>query len=300
MKHLHGAASMLQGRHAATDPPRRRRIRQGTMRRSIPATLVLALLTLVLLTACGSVARPAATRSAPAGARADGTVASGSLGASEAGAFVRAVNLRAADLPGFKATRERQSPETAAEAHAGAALRTCLGEPRETRAPRPRTREGDSPSFTREAGLSVETISSSVEVQRSSSDTELELELMRSGHTRACLSHYLSSLFGQLKTPGAALSAVTVRAFSPGAPGTDGSFGWHVGATISTRGLVLPLRFDVLGFAYRSATVMLLDLGFPHVPEGQERLLFALLVARARSFPHELPVPAPAAAAQPA
>ncbi len=260
-------------------------------------TALLALALLALVSACGggthARAGAAAKTQARGGASARG---SGPLTGSEAVAFARLVALHPADLPGFRESREPQHPETAAQKRAGEALRTCIGAPAQ-RHTRQRAERG-SPKFSREGALGVETVSSTVDVAASAAAARLELEVVRSAHARACVSHFLASLIGQLKVHGASIGGITLHAFNPSAPGTAGGFGWRVATTISAHGLNLPLRFDLLGFAYRSAVVMLSDVGFPRLAQGQEQRLFALLVSRARSFPHEAPVPA--AAAQPA
>lgn len=263
------------------------------MRTAPTAMLTLALLALV--TACGGDTHARAGAASTTHTRGGAHTRSSPLTEGEAVAFARLVALHPADLPGFSESRERQHPETAAQKRAGEALRACIGAPAQKHTHE--HAEQGSPKFSREGGLSVESISSSVEVAPSAAAATLELEVVRSAHTRACVSHFLTSIIGQLKAPGASIGRVTLHAFNPSAPGTTGGFGWRVGATISAHGLNLPLRFDLLGFAYRSAVVMLFDVGFPRLAQAQEQRLFALLVARARSFPHEAPVPA--AAAQP-
>jgi hypothetical protein len=257
---------------------------------------MIALALLAFLAACGG-----ATHAPPkvsAGPGLHPGKASGALTRSEAAAFARAVRLLPGDVPGFAPSRERQHPETAAERRAGQALRACIGAPAQAHsAARPSSEQG-SLNYTREDGLGLQTISSSVEVLPSSVAASLELEFVRKAHTRACMASFLTSLLARLRLHGGSISPVTVQPFNPSAQGTAGAFGWHVGATISIHGLKLALRFDLLGFAYRSAVVRLSDLGFPRIPEAQEQRLFALLLARARNFPNE--PPATPAAAQPA
>jgi hypothetical protein len=257
---------------------------------------MIALALLALLSACGGATH--APPKVPAGLAVHPGKASGALTRSEAAAFARAVRLLPGDVPGFTPSRERQHRETAAERRAGQALRVCIAAPAQTHSrPRPSSEQG-SLNYTRQDGLGLQTISSSVEVLPSSFVATLELEFVRTAHTRACMSRFLTSLLARLRPRGGSISPVTVQPFSPSAPGTAGAFGWHVGATISIYGVKLALRFDLLGFAYRSAVVRLSDLGFPRIPGAQEQRLFSLLIARARSFPNE--APATSAAAQPA
>lgn len=264
------------------------------MRTSLPVIFAVA-----LLAGCGKAAHPRAgaatqaqkhTRAKRAGRP------SGPLTGNEASAFEGTVALRPGDLPGFRETHEPKHQKTAAEKRAGEALRRCVGAPAQKHGSRVVERE--SPEFTREGALEAQTFSSSVEVLPSTSLAKRELVFVRRSHTAACVSRYLTSQLGRMRRRGASIGPVRVRAFRQSAPGTAGGFGWRVAATISTHGVKFHLRFDLLGFAYRSAFVTLFDIGFPSLPEAQEQRLFSLLIARARSFPNQGPASAPAAPAQ--
>ena len=253
--------------------------------------VILALLAIGgLLGACGSshsatttIARAAAT-TPHAGAFTGTPVGAGRpLTKAQARAFARAVNLRPQDLPGFKVPRPEREHETSAEKQQGHAFLRCVGSVAFKRA----LFEAGSKNFERQTSSSTESVHSDVEVARTPALAAEELAAAHSEHARACLSSFLQQLLGaQGHSEGGTVGPVSVEVFTPSAPGTAGTFGWRISATFSLHGIQVPARFDILGFGYRTAVVILLHSGFPQLPaSSKEQSLFSLLISRAQSFP---------------
>jgi hypothetical protein len=242
------------------------------------------LATSTLLAACGSSSHPATTATAHAGTVVQASTAPGaSLTKAQARAFARAVNLRAQDLPGFKVSPPEHEHETSAEKQQGHAFLRCVGSVAFKRA----LFEAGSKDFERQTNTSTESVHSDVEVARTPALAAEELAAAHSEHARACLSNFLQQLLGaQGHTEGGTVGPVSVEVFTPSAPATAGSFGWRISTTFSLHGIQVPARFDILGFGYRTALVILLHSGFPQPPaSSQEQSLLSLLISRAQSFP---------------
>lgn len=254
---------------------------------------VLSLACALALAACGGGAHRARSGARSHAARQAGASAR-PVKRSEAAAFASAVNLRPADLPGFRASRESVG-EAAGEARSAEAFKRCVGHAAYIRA----IYEASSPTFELK-GLPLEVISSDVELARTTRLASEELAAEQSAHTGLCLRPYMETRLRRQHGAGLSVGPVSVSALRPSAPGAAGSFGWRVQAIVTLHGLRLPLQLDLLGFGYRSATVVLLALSFPREPYGAQRRLFSLLLARAREFPKAPPPQRPPAARAPA
>lgn len=247
------------------------------------ATTLAVIATGGLLASCAS-AGPRATRAATTTRTGSTPVSPASgrrLTKSQAIAFARAVNLRASDLPGFKASPRKHEPETAAEKRAEQDLARCVG----GTGTRDSLAETNSAEFQRKASIAEQNVSSGVSVAQTSTAATRELDKIRSSHTRGCFSHFLDLLFKGTKYRRATVGPVSIAAGTPPAPGTAGSFGWRITVTMTVRSLRIPFYLDYLGFVYGSAEVTLLSsttlLPFP---AAAERSLFSLLLARAKGW----------------
>jgi hypothetical protein len=227
----------------------------------------------------GTVATAAATKAATT--RVAGPPTPKQMGRAEAKVFARAVNLRQTDVPDFKISAEEH--ETATEKRHGLAFARCVG----PAALKHALSEADSQTFERQSVSSTESVSSYVEVASSSTVATEVLEAVQSERSRACLSGVADQLFGsQGQREGITYGPVSVGLLRPPAAGTAGSFGWRINTTLSIHGIRVPVQMDMLGFRYRAAIVLLLDVGFPQPPTGSlERRLFSLLIRRARAYP---------------
>ncbi len=199
----------------------------------------------------------------------------------QAQAFARAVNLSAADVPGFRVSSEHaREPETSAERRLKPELRRCFGSTRETKG----LVEAGSKKFERSAGIASQSVSSEVTVAQRGALTARELGAIRSGHLPACLSHYFDLLLESQKVHGASIGPVSTKEGSPPAPGMAGSFGLRFTATITVHGIRIPFDVDILGFADGPAEVSLSTFGLPQpFPAALEEQLFSLLVRRAKA-----------------
>jgi len=204
----------------------------------------------------------------------------GTLTKAQAQAFARAVNLKAADVPGFHVSSEHQhEPETSAEKRLKPELRRCFGSVAETKA----LVESNSGKFERSAGLASQSVDSEVTVG-SAALTAKELGAIRGGHLPACLAHYFELLLKSQNLHGASAGPVSSKEGSPPARGMTGSFGLRFTATITLRGVRVPFYVDILGFADGPAEVTLSTFGLPQpFPATPEEQLFSLLLERARA-----------------
>lgn len=254
------------------------------------AVTVVSALTGGLLAACGTGNHPAgvttlhatSTRGAPPAATTGSPVdARRPLTKAQARALARGVNLRAGDVPGFRASSEHEH-ETAADKRLERRMLRC-------------TRgvgfsngfaEASSNDFEREASASPQSVSSNVTVVQTRALATKELAAIRTNRVRACLSHYFDLFFRTHSSRLATIGPVSISQGSPPAPGTTGSFGWRITATLTLNGsLGLPVYLDILGFVDGPAEVALVTSGLSEpFPTATEQRLFSLLVERAGAF----------------
>jgi hypothetical protein len=250
-------------------------------------TVILALIAAgSLLVACGSGSHPTTATVAPAAvttrvdpvAAAKTSAASSSFTKAQAIAFAHAVNLTAADVPGFKVSSEHEH-ETAAEKRLEHEMLRCvraLGSHGVV--------EMGSKEFGREANTGDESVQSEVTVVRTPALAAKELVAIRSPHVRVCLSHYLNLLFKSHKYRGATVSPVLISQGTPPAPGATGSFAWRITTTITVHSVRIPIYIDIFGFVEGSAEVSLFTAGVPKpFPAATEERLFSLLLTRAKT-----------------
>jgi hypothetical protein len=198
----------------------------------------------------------------------------------KAQAFARAVNLRAADVPGFVTSHEGEHHESQAQRHVTQELHECAGR----QALAQGVFEAGSGEFARKASIARQGVSSQVAVAGSASAATEALASLRSPRVRTCLSRYFSKLLTHIGSQGANVGAVTTKYGTPPAPGTGGSFGLRVTAIIGFRGIHLPFYIDYLSFVDGAGEISLLSLGTPvPFPANIEERLFSLLVARAKA-----------------
>jgi hypothetical protein len=217
---------------------------------------------------------PGATPSTPK------ATASSTPSKSQALAFARAVNLGTADVPGFKISHEHHSSTLNKQTESQ--LAQCLGRSSKHKG----LVEVDSKNYDRETSSSDVSASSEVTVLQSPALAAHPLALIKSAHTRACVSRYFNLLISGLKTPGAKVGKATLTTGTPSAPGTVGSFGWRLTTTITVvkSGAQVPFYLDILGFVQGPAEVTLLTSGLPQpFPASGELGLFSLLVKRAQA-----------------
>ncbi len=249
---------------------------------TIPAPLAIA----VSLAACGASASPAthsraASTSASASTKNRARVRGGTSSAAQARAraFASAVNLGAADVPGFTVSHEAHKVASAAEARLEGELHGCVGF---SASASPLAR-ASSPELDQRGAEARQSVSSAVTVEASSASATAVLSAFRSGRLRACLARYFAKLLARNRPSGARIGPVSVKHGTPPAAGMSGAFALRFSATITIDRLPVPFYVDVLGFVDRSATVSLLSTSIPEAfPARLEERLFSLLLERAR------------------
>ena len=196
-------------------------------------------------------------------------------------AFAGAVNLRLSDVPGFVVSSASASSHTPGEQRLQEQLDTCAGS---LHGALGGNGEHGSPQFHRRGDPLQEGVSSAVSFLEASAAVPATLAVLRSTHTRTCLTTYLRGLLAGQRFGGANVSRVSLQAGSPPATGTAGGFGWRVTAVFALKGLHVPFYLDILGFVYRRAVVTLLSSAVVvPFPASAEEHLFELLVTRARA-----------------
>jgi hypothetical protein len=264
----------------------RRRLAPGTIRLMQRITILAAVLASGgLLASCGGHgALTSGVRTHSTEAPAD--PAAPKLTSAQAVAFAHRVNLRAADVPGFRHSAEHEH-ETNAEKRLGREMLRCVG----AAGARHGLADASSTGFEHKGSASVLTVSSNVTVARTPAIATKELSELRSGHTRGCVAHYFSQVLRGQQFRGGTVSPVSIMHGDPPAAGTTGSFGWRISAAVTVnlpRGPIhrirLPFYIDILGFVYGRAEVALFSFGTPlPFPAAAEQHLFTLLLNRAQA-----------------
>jgi hypothetical protein len=204
----------------------------------------------------------------------------------QAQAFARAVNLQAADLPGFAVSSEHKPHhEGAAEKRLERELHECAGgSALATGKQRSAIAEASSPSYERKGGITSQSVSSTVTVEPNAAAASKLLSALHSSTLRNCLSHAFIGLLRAQHIPGASIGAVSVKYGSPPAPGTTGGYALRVRTTILIHQIPIPFYLDILGFVDRQAEVSMLAITIPQpLTASLEEHLYDLLLQRARS-----------------
>lgn len=258
----------------------------------LAATTLALLATLPLLASCGKgqsvVTRTVTTQgTAPPAAHSEGSGGKSNGAKAKGLAFARAVNLRAADVPGFSTRARDKENTTPAEKRAGQELQRCLG-----RAPEAGPlAERSSPNFQR-GGTSIaqQSVSSNVTIARSAAIAVKEVSEVSSAHARSCFTHYLAQLFSGLQAGGVTVGTISIAHGTPPAPHGGASFGLRATASLIVRGVHIPFYLDMLGFVQGAREVTLQTSGIPApFPATAEQQLYTLLLERAKAHASEAP-----------
>jgi hypothetical protein len=269
------------------------RAREQAIVRPVLILRVLAPLVLLLsgttLAACGksslssttvAVARSSTTAKPASPGAPKSTSPSGSVTLARARAYARAVNLTAADVPGFT-PGERHERNSPAERRLEREMLRCTGVTGTSKG----VLEESSKSFELKRGVINFSVGSEVSVQPSAAQAERIREAVASSHVRSCFSRYLEQLLESEKLPaGASAGPVTIQSGTPPAPGASGGFGWRVTASFDVHGVKLPFYFDILGFVDGPSEVTLMSSGVLRpFPAAAQQHLFTLLLSRAEA-----------------
>ena len=243
-----------------------------------------ALAALLVLAGCGGLLVACSTSSdsahgAHSKAVAAGAASSASLTKPRALAAARAVNLTAADVPGFTVSSKKQT-RTAQEGRYERELLHCVG----PRASGAGLAEASSRDFELNQGILQLGVSSEVSVAPTPAIASAKLAAVRSARVRGCFSHYFDLLLKGQQYAGASIGPVSVTSGTPPASGTSGGFGWRVRASLNIRGVSVSFYLDILGFVYGPATVTLFSTGaLEPFPAATQQQLFELLLHRAKA-----------------
>ncbi len=249
----------------------------GDRLRSLPcraATLAALLLASAGVTACG-----ASKSTAGAAAKTASTGAAGAAGAtpkplsdSQAAAFARAVNLTAADLPGWTETAAAKVKRS--RGPSDHRLRACLG------VASAQVPEYKSARFSRRNGAAGEDVKSSIEIVASPSEAAAEAARLRSARAISCLRQVAPALEGSTTVHFGHF--VISRLPAPAA--AKGSYALRVTTAVSRTGssLSLPVYIDEYGVAAGRAELGVNAIGLSHpVPAATAEALLAKLAQRA-------------------
>lgn len=197
-------------------------------------------------------------------------------------AFARAVNLTAADVPGFTAS-EKHASSSASEQRLERQMLSCTGLGSAAGGAKSIVEQG-SEDFRLKRQIVDLSVSSEVSVAASAADAARGLKALRSAHIRGCFSSYLTHVLQGEHVAGAKPGRVSIQTGTPPAPGASGSFGWRVTATFIVHGIKLPIYLDFLGFVDGPSEVTLLSSGLlePFPAQAQQHL-YTLLLARAKA-----------------
>ncbi len=241
------------------------------------APILLVLAGCGLLAACSTSSHPAHTGGSPA---LTATSANGAtLTRARALAAARAVNLSAADLPGFTVS-SRKDTKTAQERGYERELLRCLG----PQASGAQLAEASSKEYELSHGILELGVSSEVSVAPTPAMASAKLAAVRSPRVRGCFARYFERLLKSQRYAGAAIGPVSLASGTPPASGTTGGFGWRVTASLDIHGVKVSFYLDILGFVYGPATVTLFSTGaLEPFPAAAQQHLFGLLLDRAKA-----------------
>jgi hypothetical protein len=189
------------------------------------------------------------------------------------------VNLRPQDVPGFRASHEREQ-KTPAEKKLDAKLQRCTGGP----SPKLQLLEANSAEYEKESDAGAEGVQSDVTIGRTRGAAAQDIAAIRSARGQRCLSRYIKGLVTGKKYEGATVGHVSISVGTPPAAATGGSVALRVRATMDLRGVRAPFYMDFLAFVSGPAEVALFTFSVPQPFAARtEERLYSLLVERAQA-----------------
>jgi hypothetical protein len=234
------------------------------------------LLTAGLLAGCGGTAASRVGVTAPT---------SGPIIKPQAAAYAHAVNLRAADMPGFTAIgSEAEAP---APGRYGLEYRHCRGGV----SPARRIATNYSPEFSAGRGFHGKIMRSIVEVWPTPALAASNNTTSHSAHGRACLARYLEAIRKKINRERygrAQHGRFTITTVPNPLPGVSHSFLTTINETLLLRTGAIRAHIyrDIFGFVSGAAEVELEAVGFGHpVPDTTEAKALQVLLGRASEHP---------------
>ncbi len=191
--------------------------------------------------------------------------------------LAHALNLRAADVPGFASVKpERESRE---ESEFGNRLAACAGAAGHEH----RIVDVKSAEFKRSgSGIASQMVQSDVTVESSPAYAQQDLRAIRSTRGEQCVARALDTFFKGKNFSGASIGNASVSEGTPPGGGTGEGFALRIVLPISASGLSVTVYVDFLGFVQGPAEVMLMSFGLPEpFPAAEQQRLYKLLEQRA-------------------
>lgn len=198
-------------------------------------------------------------------------------------AAAAAINLKAADMPGYKAEPDDGTDDSDTDAEEKA-LAACVGVKDVSGADEIVNESSDD--FNKGEAPATVTVSSSVAVVKSAKEAKADLEAFQSAKATDCVKTFVGDVFkAQLgETPGVTFSDVAVSQLNPQADGTDGAFGYQVTAKVSAQGFEIPFVISIEGVlkGHTELSLMTFSLG-PAISDADRAALLAKLVTRLKA-----------------
>lgn len=198
-------------------------------------------------------------------------------------AAAAAINLKAADLPGFKAEPD-DGPDDSDTKAQEKALAQCVGVTEDSDADE--IVDESSDDFSKGEAPAVVSLSSSVTVVKSTARAKADLRAYQSPKATDCVKTFVGEVFkAQLgATVGVTLGDVVVRALHPAAAGTDGAFGYQISAKVSAQGFSIPFALSIEGVlkGHTELSLTAFSLGTP-MSEAERAAVLAVLVTRLKA-----------------
>ena len=242
------------------------------MRTGLLTTLVAA----VGLAACGSGTSPTTSSSSSSSESTTTTT----ITSTEAAAVAAAVNLKAADVPGYNGFPHTNTPQ---RQQTRDQVAQCAG------ATRPSSAVADmySPDFVGGSVPQIRVVGSDVRAIPTAGMVRTDLVANKGPKAQQCFSQFASSLVSQSVGPSVHIISLATQDLSASAPGTEGAFGYRFVVNATLQGKPLTVDIDILGFPQGNYEVELDAFAIGQAfPSATEQQLFSLLVNRAKSTVH--------------
>lgn len=198
-------------------------------------------------------------------------------------AAAAAINLKASDLPDFKAEPADDSGDNSTDKEEKA-LGVCVGIADMSDAND--VADESSDDFSKGEEPNLLTVSSSVTVAKSAAKAKAELKAFQSDKATACVQTFVSDVFkAQVgETPGVTFENVTVSSLHPEAGGVDGAFGYLVNASVTAQGVGFPFSMSIEGALkdHTELTLMAFSIGTP-LGASERDALWAKLLDRLKA-----------------
>jgi hypothetical protein len=222
------------------------------------------------LAACGG----SSGSSSSASSSATTTAAVPPLSAAAATKLAAAINLTAADLPGYTSA---PNPISASDKVSATQLAACAGEV----APATEIVDANSVQLSAGSGLTQTQASSNVTVLPTAAAVQQNLSALTSARGKACLIKYINAELAKSATSGVVFSSGRLTTIPVATAGTDGGFGARVTVNATASGLHIPFYLDVIGTAKGPVETELETLGIGKpFPAADETRLATLLSGR--------------------